>query len=57
MENEVLHPLNEVLIKETNKFVEQFSKQVLQELEKIQKDAENLTNVLKHRSMGSTTKP
>ncbi len=57
MENEVLHPLNEVLIKETNKFVEQFSKQVLQELEKIQKDVENLANVLKHRSMGSTTKP
>lgn len=57
MEKEILHPLNEVLIKETNKFVEQFSKQVLQELEKIQKDAENLANVLKHRSMGGTTKP
>lgn len=56
MENEVLHPLNEVLIKETNKFVEQFSKQVLQELEKIQKDAENLMSVLKYRQTSTKEK-
>ena len=55
MEEELLHPLNDKLVEEANKFIEQFSKLVIAELDKIQKDVENLENVLKY--MESPTKP